>query len=102
MNLKMIFAGAAGLSLCVSQSACLGLPGTGGSGSDWSKAAVEIAKDPSCGHTDILDVMLGPVPSGHVHLERSGCKTAKAPTTGGVSTGAVVAGPDPAKTPPAP
>jgi len=42
-------------------------------GTDWTKAAIEIAKDPACSHTDILDVMLGPASSGHVHLERSGC-----------------------------
>jgi hypothetical protein len=69
----ILFAGCAVL-LAASLSGCAGLPGAGG-GTDWAKAAMEIAKDPACAHTDILDIMVGPVPSGHVHLERSGCKT---------------------------
>jgi hypothetical protein len=53
-------------------SACAGMPmvGTGASG-DWSKAALEIAKDPNCGHTDTLSVQLGPVSTGSVFLQRS-------------------------------
>ncbi|MBW8814053.1 MAG: hypothetical protein JF588_11565 [Caulobacterales bacterium] len=86
-------------------SACAGLPigAGGGAGGDWASAAIAIAKDPACSHTDVLDVMLGPVPSGHVHLERSGCKAvtpAKAdpgaqPSAPALTVGQVVAPPAP-------
>lgn len=67
---KLLLAGAA-LALGASLSACssLGVAGPGTQG--WSDAALKIAQDPSCGHSDVLDVILGPVPSGHVHLERA-------------------------------
>jgi hypothetical protein len=59
----------------VALSGCAQLGLTPGGGADWAGAALQIAKDPACSHTDVLDIMLGAVPSGHVHLERSGCKT---------------------------
>lgn len=96
--LKTILLAGCAVVLSAGLTACMGLPGTGGS--DWAKAAVEIAKDPACGHTDVLDIMLGPVPSGHVHLERSGCKST-APAKAGLKTGDVVAPEKPATGSPA-
>lgn len=91
MKLKTILVATACLACAASLTACAGL-GIGGGGTDWAKAAVEIAKDPACTHTDVLDVMLGAVPSGHIHLERSGCKTgAPAKTVPSLQTGTVVA-----------
>jgi hypothetical protein len=67
---KLLLAGAA-LALGVALSGCasLGVPGAGNSG--LTDAALKIAQDPNCGHSDTVDVILGPVPSGHVHFERS-------------------------------
>lgn len=70
----LLTAGALAL-VCIATSACSTLGGAGGSNAALTDALLKIATDPNCTHSDILDVMLGPIPSGHVHLERSGCAT---------------------------
>lgn len=66
----VLFAAAA---VSVSLSGCAGMPGTSGASlnSDQLAEAVKsIAMDPNCGHTDTLNVILGPVPSGSLFLQR--------------------------------
>lgn len=69
---KIALACAAALALSACATAGLGTPaGNDGKQESWAAAAVEIAKDPNCGHTDDIDIMLGPISQGHVKLNRT-------------------------------
>jgi hypothetical protein len=91
LRLRIITTAAAAAALALSLSACatagLGKPtGKDGQQQSWAAAAVEIAKDPNCGHTDDIDIMLGPISQGHVKLQRNcpvpGAKPAQDPSAG--------------------
>jgi hypothetical protein len=73
MKTTLLTAGALALA-CLNTSACSTL-GAGSNNSALTDGLLKIATDPNCTHADVLDVMLGPIPSGHIHLERSGCAT---------------------------
>lgn len=78
-----------GLGAC--QTGCGTIPGTGGpslNGDQLAAAMKDIAMDPNCGHTDTLNVILGPVPSGSLFLQRQ-CPgpAAKAAAAVGVQSG---------------
>lgn len=55
------------LTACVALSGC----SSTGSSSEFTKAILEIAKDRACGHTDRVNVVLGPLASGSIFLERN-------------------------------
>lgn len=59
----------AALCACSPLAAMTGAPGRGGS--ELSEAIRTIATDPNCGHTDRLNVTLGPIPTGSIFLERN-------------------------------
>lgn len=62
MRVAIIAAAALALSACSTM---------GGGASGFTQAAAEIAKDPNCGHTDRINIILGVVSSGSIFLERN-------------------------------
>lgn len=64
------------LALSVTLSGCS--TAAGGNG-QFLSAITEIAKDPKCGHTDRVNVVLGPISTGSVFLERN-CPAPATPT----------------------
>jgi hypothetical protein len=72
--MKLILIAGCALAAAVALTGCmsLGQPKSGdGKQESWAAAAVEIAKDPNCGHTDEVDIMLGVISQGHVKLARN-------------------------------
>lgn len=66
-------------------TACGTIPlGNDQTGKSWADAAIEIAKDPKCGHTDRIDIDLGIVSKGKIFLERA-C-TSPAPQAGSIAS----------------
>jgi hypothetical protein len=64
-------AGAAIAALALSSCGTLGAVTGGRDDGKFAEAIMAIATDPNCGHTDRLNVTLGPVPSGSIFLERN-------------------------------
>jgi hypothetical protein len=59
-------------AVCIGLSGCGTIPiGNDQTGKSWAQAAIEIAKDPKCGHTDRIDIDLGIVSKGKIFLERA-------------------------------
>lgn len=64
----------------LAMTACGTIPlGNDQTGKSWADAAIEIAKDPKCGHTDRIDIDLGVVSKGKVFLERACTQPQPAP-----------------------